>query len=99
MRKALWHFSYNRRNHAAPFVYMAQLKLWGKIVVVAQRFLPQVGMRTSPQEISLLIAAPCAAFLKGKNSGVLALNVRRHGQRPCLLTILRTPNAARRSRI
>ena len=32
-------------KHGAPFVDMAQLKLWKEIVVVAPLFLPRVGLQ------------------------------------------------------
>jgi len=34
----------NKQNTDAPFVDMAWLKLWEEIVVVAQCFLPRVGI-------------------------------------------------------
>ena len=46
-------------------------------VVVAQQFLPRVGMRTPPQAISLLMVAPCASFDSGKNCCVVTPDVRR----------------------
>lgn len=42
--------AYNKQNTDAPFVDMAQLKLWKEIVVVAQCFLPRVGIAPSGAE-------------------------------------------------
>jgi hypothetical protein len=36
--------SHNRRNHVAPSIALAQLKLWNEIVVVAPLLLPRLGM-------------------------------------------------------
>jgi len=66
--------AYNKQNTDAPFVDMAQLKLWKEIVVVAQCFLPQVGIAPTGARNELLIAPFGASFDSGKkHCGVLLI--------------------------
>jgi hypothetical protein len=84
--------SHNRRNHGAPFVDMAQLKLRKEIVVVAQQFLPRVGMCAPPRENESFCSGVAHSVDSGKNCCVVTPNVMRHRRQPvgryvCLLGV------------
>lgn len=68
----------NKQNTDAPFVDMAQLKLWRKIVVVAPLFLPRFGLAAPAAKNESFIAASAASSLSGKNNGGVLLNVKCH---------------------
>jgi hypothetical protein len=57
---------------------MAPLKLWKEIVVVAQCFLPRVGIAPTGARNELLIAPFGASFDSGKKHCGVLLNVMRH---------------------
>jgi hypothetical protein len=59
---------------------MAQLKLWKEIVVVAQCFLPRVGIAPTGAKNEFLIAPSGASFSSGKKHCGVLLNVMRHCQ-------------------
>jgi len=68
----------NVSGASAPFVDMAELNLWKRMVVVAPLLLPRVGLRLGAREIGRLIAPVAASFSSGKSNGVVAANVMRH---------------------
>jgi hypothetical protein len=78
----MWLTAANKRKHGAPFVDMAQLKLWKEIVEVAPLFLPRLGIAAPAAENESLVAASAASSLSAKNNGVLTLNVGRKAPEP-----------------
>jgi len=69
--------AYNSSNNGAPSFDRLGLS-YGKIVVVAQRFLVRFGMRTPPPENESLDSGSVRFSLSTKNRCVVAANVIYH---------------------